>query len=123
MVVDLHHLADQAAIGDHRVARLGALHHRLMGLHPLLLRTDKQEIEDDEDEKERGDLQEEARGAGRGAAARLCMSLGYEHREAFWKKAGRRERARHKARCDYHGDGPLPRQGEWQFGNSGRSRQ
>jgi quinol monooxygenase YgiN len=27
-------------------------------------------------------------------------------------KAGRRERARHKARCDYHGDGPLPRQGE-----------
>ena len=53
VVLDLGDLADQAAGGDHGVAALDRGNHRLVRLHPLLLRPDDQEIEDTEQQDER----------------------------------------------------------------------
>ena len=63
-VADLGDLADQPAAGDDAVALLDRGDLRLMLLHPLLLRADQQEPEDDEDQDQRDGLDEEA-GAGR----------------------------------------------------------
>src|ERR1700687_3324263 len=45
IVLDLGHLADQTAGGDDRVAAPDGLHHLLMDLDALLLRSDQKKIE------------------------------------------------------------------------------
>ena len=57
---DLGDLADQAAAGDDAVTLLHGGNLRLMLFHPLLLRTDQQEPEDDENQYQRNGLDEEA---------------------------------------------------------------
>jgi hypothetical protein len=73
----LGHQADDAAAGDDTVAALDAGQHLALRLHLLLLRTDQQEIEDDEDQDEGEELDEEIAAA---TARPLCPRLGYEHR-------------------------------------------
>ena len=67
--IDLGHLADDAAAGDDNVVLLHRSDHRLVLLHPALLRADEQEVEDDEDEDQREDRHEEPRGSSRGCGA------------------------------------------------------
>ena len=68
IVDDLGDLADDAAIGDHRVAAPDRLQHLLAPLRLLALRAQDEEIHDDEDEDERQQhLHDVADSAGRQA--------------------------------------------------------
>src|SRR6185503_154231 len=90
ILVDLGDLADQAAIGDRRVARLYRHHHRLVLLHPPLLRPDQQEIENDENEDERKDLHHEGGRSARCGTGGRGKSWSFEH--SFLGKWDRHER-------------------------------
>src|SRR5688500_2730762 len=59
ILVDLGHLADQAAAGDGDVVPLHRRDHVAMLLHPPALRADEEEVEDDEDEQQRRELHED----------------------------------------------------------------
>src|SRR5690348_3710058 len=59
--------ADDAAAGDHAVAALHAGQHLALLLHLGLLWTDQQEVEDDENEDQRKQLDDEVRAATGGA--------------------------------------------------------
>src|SRR5690349_23112621 len=110
MFVDLRHFADQAAAGDRGIPRLDASDHVLMLPNSALLRADKQEVEDHENQQQREDRDKEAPcSSGCGSAAR-GIGWGFEH--GFLPGVGRRFGAHAKARGAYHGYGRLPRQGE-----------
>ena len=68
VVDDLRHLGDEAAGGDDRVAAADRLDHFLMRLGPLLLRPQDQEIHDHENDRERGELNQEIRLPAAGAS-------------------------------------------------------
>src|SRR5262249_2878429 len=70
--------ADDAAAGDDAIAALDSGQHLALRLHLGLLRTNQQEVEDDEDQDEREELHEEVVAAAGTRALR--PSLGYEHR-------------------------------------------
>ena len=67
--------ADDAAAGDDAVAALDAGQHLALRLGLGLLRTDQQEIEDDEDEDEREELDEKIPAAARAACLRPCLRI------------------------------------------------
>src|SRR5690606_25581731 len=76
LLVHLGDLADQAAAGDGAIARLDRGDHLAVRLHLALLRPDHQQVEDDEDEDERKDLDQECRGAP-GCGAARCRGKGW----------------------------------------------
>jgi hypothetical protein len=75
VLVDLGDLADQPAAGDDLVALLHGVDRVLKVLHPLLLRTDHQEIKGDEDEDERQERLDGAMGLACAAPA-ACAYAG-----------------------------------------------
>ena len=53
VVLNLGNLADQPARGHDGIAAFDRGHHRLMGLHPLLLGSDNEKVKDTEQQDER----------------------------------------------------------------------
>ena len=82
VVGDLGHPAADAAAGDHFVALLDRGDRRLMLLHPLLLRTNHQHVEDHEDQEPRGNADEDCRSRCSGShpprrgSAGECLVIG-----------------------------------------------
>jgi hypothetical protein len=86
VVDDLGDPAADAAGGDDLVALLDRGDHRLVLLHPLLLRPDHQQIEDHEDQQPGGSLTDEAarrRRSRRGGCEGQGLSLGHWRRGSF----------------------------------------
>src|SRR4029079_19702260 len=79
---DLRYATDDAAGGDHLVAFLEGLDHRLLLLGPLNLRPDHEEIE----QHEHQDDGQEAHQAGVAAGGRaLCKGGGDDHYVSSWE--------------------------------------
>jgi hypothetical protein len=80
-VLDPDDLADNAAGEDDHVIALQGGQHRLVLLHPLLLRTDQQEVEQDEKADQRSDLQEHRLdpASSGGSGGGLGIGRGSEH--------------------------------------------
>src|SRR5690606_15221751 len=73
-------LADQTALRHDLVTLLQRGHHLAMLLHPLLLRSDHQEIHDRKDQYQRNEL---SKGSSAGTTGGLCVGRSSEHSISF----------------------------------------